>query len=201
MCASALMLRDRIPPNMITPTLPGEITELLAQARAGERGCLDQVFALLYPELRRLAHARVTDSAHSATALVHDCYLRLVHSGGLGLQDRSHFMATAARAMRSVLVDQHRAAQTDKRGGGLIELTLGAADAMDMGSGVDMPALDAALDALDRLDASQRELVELHVFAGLELKEIAELRGLSDKTIGRHWQRARAFLRVQLGDC
>jgi RNA polymerase sigma factor (TIGR02999 family) len=197
---SALMLRGRIPPNMISPTLPGEITELLAQARAGEHGCLDQVFALLYPELRRLAHARTIDSTHQATALVHECYLRLVHSGGLGLEDRSHFMGTAARAMRSVLVDRHRAAHTDKRGGGQVELTLSAADEVDLGSGVDLLALDAALEALDQLDPAQRELVELHFFAGLELNEIAELRGVSDKTIGRHWQRARAFLRVQLSD-
>jgi RNA polymerase sigma factor (TIGR02999 family) len=194
------MLGHRIQSNMITPTLPGEITELLSRARAGERGCLDQVFALLYPELRRLAHARLVDSTHGATALVHECYLRLAHSSELGLQDRSHFMGSAARAMRSVLVDQHRAAHADKRGGGQFELTLGAADAMDMDSGVDMLALDAALNALDQLDPAQRELVELHFFAGLELKEIAEMRGVSDKTIGRHWQRARAFLRVQLDD-
>jgi RNA polymerase sigma factor (TIGR02999 family) len=186
---------------MNTESLPSEITGLLTRARGGERACLDQVFALLYPELRRLAHARMIDSAQGATALVHECYLRLVSSGGLGLQDRSHFMATAARAMRSVLVDQHRAAHADKRGGGQYEVTLGAVADVAMGSSPDVLALDAALDALDQLDPAQRELVELHFFAGLELKEIAELRGVSDKTIGRHWQRARAFLRVQLGEC
>lgn len=183
---------------MSTEILPGEITTLLRRARSGERGCLDQVFALLYPELRRLAQSRLTDSSHSATALVHDCYVRLARSGDLSLQDRSHFMATAARAMRSVLVDQHRAARADKRGGGQLEVTLGAAAGLqDAGNG-DMLALDTALDALDQLDPAQRELVELHVFAGLELKEIAELRCVSEKTVGRHWQRARAFLRVQL---
>jgi RNA polymerase sigma factor (TIGR02999 family) len=185
---------------MNTESLPGEITTLLSRARSGERSCLDQVFALLYPELRRLAQSRLMDSSHSATALVHDCYLRLARSGDLSLQDRSHFMATAARAMRSVLVDQHRAAHADKRGGGQVEVTLGAAAEMQIGVGTDMLALDAALDALDQLDPAQRELVELHFFAGLELKDIAELRGVSEKTIGRHWQRARAFLRVQLAE-
>jgi RNA polymerase sigma factor (TIGR02999 family) len=185
---------------MNTDTLPSEITALLSRARDGERGCLDQVFALLYPELRRLAQSRLVDGAHSATALVHDCYLRLAQSGGLGLVDRSHFMASAARAMRSVLVDQHRAAHADKRGGGLLEVTLGAAAEVQIGVGIDMLALDAALDALDLLDPAQRELVELHFFAGLELKDIAELRGVSEKTVGRHWQRARAFLRVQLAE-
>lgn len=185
---------------MSVPNLPSEITALLSRARDGERGCLDQVFALLYPELRRLAQSRLTDGTHSATALVHDCYLRIAQSGGLGPVDRSHFMASAARAMRSVLVDQHRAAHADKRGGGLGEVTLGAAAGMQVVGDTDILALDAALDALDQLDPAQRELVELHFFAGLELKDIAEMRGVSEKTVGRHWQRARAFLRALLAD-
>lgn len=185
---------------MNTEALPGEITELLSRLRGGERACLDQVFARLYPELRRLAQSRLIDGSLSATTLVHDCYLRLSRSGVASLQDRSHFMATAARAMRSALVDQHRAAHADKRGGGQLEVTLGAASDMQECVDSGILALDSALHALEQLDPSQRELVELHVFAGLELKEIAELRGVSDKTVGRHWQRARAFLRVQLDE-
>jgi RNA polymerase sigma factor (TIGR02999 family) len=178
----------------------GEITQLLERARAGDRDSLDRVFEQLYPELRRLAQARIAqgDRTLSPTMLVHESYLRLVRNQQLSLTDRQHFMACAARAMRAVVVDHLRATHADKRGGGALTITLGSALGESQAADLDLLALDRAMDALDRVDAAQRELVELHFFGGLEFQEIAALRDVNEKTVRRHWQRARAFLRVQL---
>lgn len=179
-----------------------EITEWLAQARGGDRASLDRVFAALYPELRRLAQSRLTSGEHtlSATALVHESYVRLARNQQLDLLDRHHFMACAARAMRAVVVDQHRASHADKRGAGAPTITLGAALGEADETGVDLLALDQALDRLDALDPAQRELVELHFFGGVEFQQIAQARAVNEKTVRRQWQRARAFLLAQLDE-
>lgn len=178
----------------------GEITLLLKRARDGDRACLDQVFERLYPELRRMAQSRIAHGERtlSATVLVHESYVRLAHNQALSLTDRNHFMACAARAMRAVVIDHLRAATADKRGGGAPTITLGSALGQAQSQDLDLLALDGALDALDRIDTAQRELVELHFFAGLEFQQIAQMRCVNEKTVRRHWQRARAFLRAQL---
>ncbi len=178
----------------------GDITLLLAQARAGDRASLDQVFALLYPTLRQLAQARLAQGERtlSPTALVHESYLRLVRNQSLSLVDRQHFLACAARAMRAVVVDDLRSKMADRRGGGVAALSIDAALDQPGSAEVDLLALDAALDALDSVDSAQRELVELHFFGGVDFVEIAQLRGIHEKTVRRHWQRARAFLHAQL---
>ncbi len=180
----------------------GEITEWLAQARTGDRASLDHVFEALYPELRRLAQTRLAGGEHtlSATALVHESYVSLSRNQQLDLLDRHHFMACAARAMRGILIDHLRASHADKRGGGAPTITLGAALGEFQETGCDLLALDQALGALDAIDPAQRELVELHFFAGVEFQDIAEGRGVNEKTVRRHWQRARAFLLAQLAD-
>ena len=180
-----------------------EITQWLVQARSGEKAGLDRVFEALYPELRQLARARLSsgDRTLSPTALVHESWLRLSQNEGLSLVDRQHFMACAARAMRAVVIDHVRAAQADKRGGGAATVTLGEAFGEKASTGgPDLLAIDQALDLLDGIDPMQRELVELHFFGGLELQEIAVARGVNEKTVRRHWQRARAFLLTQLDD-
>lgn len=179
-----------------------EITELLAQARDGRREALDAVFARLYPELRRAAQARLAHGERTLTptVVVHEAWLRLSRNPALSLADRGHFMAVAARAMRAVVVDHLRAAGADKRGGREPTITLGAALSEASGDGPGLLALDEALDALEAIDPAQRELVELHFFAGVEFQEIAAQRGVDERTVRRHWQRARAFLLVQLGD-
>ena len=180
-----------------------EITQWLVQARSGDRAGLDRVFAALYPELRQLARTRLSSGERtlSPTVLVHESWLRLSQNEALSLTDRHHFMACAARAMRAIVVDHVRATLAEKRGGGAATVTLGAV----LGESAvienpDLLAIDQALDLLDRIDPLQRELVELHFFGGLELQEIAAARGVNEKTVRRHWQRARAFLLTQLDD-
>jgi RNA polymerase sigma factor (TIGR02999 family) len=179
-----------------------DITQWLAEARAGRRDSLGLVFERLYPELRRLAQSRLSrgERTLSPTVLVHESWLRLSRNQKLDLVDRHHFMATAARAMRAVVIDHVRAERAGKRGGDAVTVTLGAALDAVGGTDADLLALDQALDALDALDPAQRELVELHFFGGLEFQEIAAARGVNEKTVRRHWQRARAFLLAQLAD-
>lgn len=180
----------------------GEITELLSRSAAGDGAAMDAVFQRVYPELRRLARAQIGRGEHTLTptALVHEAYLRLLGAVALPLQDRRHFFACAARAMRNILIDHLRAATADKRGGGLDPVTLDGLELAGPGLGLALLDLDEALDALDQLSPRQREVVELHFFAGLGYQEIAELHACSERTVIREWQRARAFLHAQLGD-
>jgi RNA polymerase sigma factor (TIGR02999 family) len=178
----------------------GEITELLVQARDGSRASLDAVFDRLYPELKRLALARVRggEATLSATALVNETWLKLTGNEQLELKDRHHFLACAARAMRLVVIDHVRAVHALRRGSGQSPLAIddeSVADPLDIDR---LLALDQALDALGRIDPEQRELVELHWYAGLDFVEIAELRGVNERTVRRGWQRARAFLEARL---
>jgi len=178
-----------------------EITELLARARGGEPERLAQVFEALYPELRRIAQGRPGEGSTTLTptVLVHEAFLRLTENRELALSDRRHFFACAARAMRCIVLDHARRRHAGKRGGGLAPVTLD--EHLPVGEDVgdsDVFALDQALDALDQVNPRQREVVELHFFAGLTYDEIAELHACSERTVIREWQRARAFLHSQL---
>ena len=179
-----------------------EITELLRRVGEGDGQAMDAVFQALYPELRRLAQSRLSggDRDLSPTVLVHEAYLRLVGSQALSLNDRGHFFACAAKAMRHVAVDELRRDLAEKRGGGAIAVTLdeGLAE-LAMPGGTDLLAVGEALDRLGELNPRQKQLVELRFFAGLEFQEIADLLGISLRTAKREWDRARAFLYAQLG--
>lgn len=177
-----------------------EITELLAAEEGRDKPDLAAVFERLYADLKRIAIARVAslgpDETLSATGLVHEAYLKLVGAGQLSLNNRKHFFACAARAMRQILIDRSRVAQADKRGAGFERVTLEGCDAA-----ADAPALhdlDRALDDLEQIDPELRALVELRYFAGLSMPQIAELRGVSLRTAARDWDRARALLRVRM---
>jgi RNA polymerase sigma factor (TIGR02999 family) len=178
-----------------------EITRLLSTA--GSEPDLETVFELLYPELKRLAQARLA-SLHSGqtltpTVLVHEAYVKLIQADGLELQSRRHFFACAGRAMRNIIVDQLRSSNALKRGGDQVAITLteNIAGEDGMRSLLD---LDQAMDELDRISPKQRELVEMKFFAGLSIREIAELMEISDRTAWREWQRARAFLHARVAD-
>jgi len=179
----------------------GDITELLRAAQSGDGSSLDAVFARVYATLRSLAAARLSAQAGentlSATALVHEAYLKLVDASGLDLVDRHHFFACAARAMRQILVDRARARGAWKRGDGRAAEPLTHAE----GIAADEPELldiDAALDRVDAIDPGARELIEMRVFAGLTLEQLARTSGRSLRSINRDWQRARALLLAQL---
>jgi RNA polymerase sigma factor (TIGR02999 family) len=185
--------RNDAPMPSETSGLPGEVTGLLVALQRGDSAAADRLFTLVYDELRRIAAGRLrgTDSTLSATALVHEAYLKL--SGGAGMQavSRSHLLAVAARAMRQVLIDHHRQRQAGKRGGDWARTTLG-----DGPAAIDVPVDDAVAlaDALERLDPRQRQVVEYRLFGGLEESEIASLLGVSERTVRRDWIKGRAWL-------
>ena len=159
------------------------------------RSALDELLPLVYAELRRIAarQLRHERAGHTlqATALVHEAYLKLAAAGPPAAGDRGHFLAIAARAMRQVLVDEARRRKAAKRGGGLVSTTLSDADQLVDFNADDLLALDAALEELDE---RQRQVVELRFFAGMEEEEVAQVLGVSDRTVRRDWVKARAWL-------
>lgn len=177
-----------------------EITELLKAQDGAERPDLSPVFERLYADLKRIAIARARSAGPGATlgatVLVNEVFLKLAGTERLSLTNRRHFFTCAALAMRQILVDNARAAQAEKRGGGLERVTLGSSDAV--APDIDVRDLDSALDDLERINPDLRELVELRYFAGLSMPAIAELRGVSLRTIAREWERARSMLQVRL---
>ena len=174
------------------------VTQLLAAARAGEVGALERAFAAVYGELKRLAgrpraRCRPGDTL-STTVLVHEAFLKLSAGGALAVQDRQHFFALAARAMRQILVDAARARAAEKRGGGAIVVELDERDAAVAAVADDVVALDRALARLEAVDERLARLVEARFFAGLTDAELAELFDRNERTVRRDWEKARAFL-------
>lgn len=177
----------------------GEVTLLLAAARQGQAEALDRLFELLYPELRRLASARMRQTDErvmlDTTSLVHECYLRLLKLDELALHDRGHFMAYAAKVMRSVVVDLAREQQALRRGAGLAFVTLDTTLAGGLPSGEDeILHIHEALEALGAIDARLVKVVEMRYFIGLDNSEIAQALDVSSRTVERDWERARSFL-------
>jgi RNA polymerase sigma factor (TIGR02999 family) len=180
----------------------GDITQWLAAAHAGDRAAMGRVFDCLYPELRRLARTRVSagERTLTPTVLVHEAFLRLIGNQQLQLENRRHFMACAARAMRAIAIDHARRRSAAKRGGPDEDLPLELADLGLPGPQDDQAffELNAALERLETVNARQCEVVELRYFAGLEFSTLAELLDCSERTVKREWERARAFLYAQL---
>jgi RNA polymerase sigma-70 factor, ECF subfamily len=181
----------------------GEITRGLERLRHGECGSLDRVVTLLYDELRRLARQRLRDerSSHTldTTALVHEAYLRLFHQQSIDAKTRAEFFAVASNTMRRVLVDYARARRRQKRGGGVAVLPLEEVEPFLTDRAADeVLHLDEALERLRTLQPRAVQVVEMHFFGGLSLVEIAAALGLSEKTVQRDWQAARAWLRKEV---
>ena len=180
-----------------------ETTALLASARNGDPRAADTLFERVYDDLRRLSQYRLNEErcavTISATGLVHESYLKLIHGGDW--TDRAHFMAVAARAMRQILTDRARARSAQKRGGTSRPLTL-LEDATVAGPDVlgDVLAVDEALTRLSARDEQLGKLVELRFFAGMTNAEIAEVFGVTPRTTARMWARAKAHLRLSLDD-
>jgi RNA polymerase sigma factor (TIGR02999 family) len=161
------------------------------------------LFALVYQELRRIAR-RQRQSAGSphtldTTVLVHETYLKLQGTAAEQGLSRAHFISLAARAMRQVLVDHARTRGRIKRGGLAVITDLHEGLQAAASSPVDVLALDEALARLAERDPRAAQLVEWHVFGGLEIEEIARMQNLTARTVFRDWRRARAFLGAQLG--
>ena len=186
-----------MPTDPQTPST--EVTQLLGQAQAGDRAALDRLMPLVYTELRALADRQLRrehgDRTLHATALVHEVYLKFAGGQPVVARDRAHFLALAAKAMRQVLVDAARRRGAQKRGGEWERVTLSAAENKLEIRADELLGLDAALE---QLEPRQRQIVEYRFFAGLEEVEIAELLGISDRTVRREWVKARAWLYREL---
>jgi RNA polymerase sigma-70 factor (ECF subfamily) len=183
----------------------GEVTALLRRLAQDPQGRVaDQLLPLVYDELRTIAAARLRAERDghtlSATALVHEAYLKLVDQKQADWKNRAHFFAIAARVMRRVLLDYAIARQAGKRGGGAAVITLAEGDAVQESNLDDVIAIDDALKKLAVLDPRGARVVEQRFFGGLTLEEIAETEGHSLATINRAWRTARAFLTVELRD-
>ncbi len=178
-----------------------EITELLDQMGDGAKEVLDRLFALLHAELRMLASKRIRSGPEqtlTATALVHEVYLKLIGAQHLDLVSRHHFFASAGAAMRQILVDSARASSAEKRGGDVEFVTLTGTNIGDADTDAEMLQLDQVLDELHRVEPGLMELVQLRFFAGLSMDDIAELTGRSVRSLHRDWSCARAFLSARL---
>ena len=177
-----------------------DVTRILSQIDSGDPAAAGQLLPLVYDELRKLAAARMAAEAPgntlSATALVHEAYLRLVEpADGKQWDHRGHFFAAAAEAMRRILVDRARWKSAAKRGGELDRVDLDPDLAAAPEVHEDLVALDAALDRLAAEYPLQAELVKLRYFAGLTLPDAAAALEISERTAGRQWAFARAWLR------
>ncbi len=183
-----------------------DVTRVLEAIERGDPMAADELLPLVYDELRELAASRLAredpGQTLQATALVHEAYLRLVGPGGrgdeAGWDGRGHFFAAAAEAMRRILVDKARRDNSRKRGGGLIRHDVEAAQVAAPEAPGDLLALDEALTALALADPRLARLVELRYFAGLTLKQAAEVIGVSPRTADSDWAYAKAFLRAEL---
>ncbi len=179
------------------------ITDLLTAASRGDRDALNQLFPLVYDELRRLARARLRSEREghtlSTTALVHEAYLKLIGQTRVQWRDRTHFFGVASQAMRRILINHAEARRSDKRGGGAVHVPLDEVgivltdDHLD-----DLLALDDALNRLQAFNQRGADIVVYRFFGGLSYEEIAELTGTSAVTARRAWETARAWLYREL---
>jgi len=179
------------------------ITRLLLQWNAGDEQALEELTALVYGELRRLAvgylRGQRPDHTLQATALVHEAYLQLLDMQHIEWQSRAHFIGIAARAMRYILIDYARQQSAHKRGGGLIALSLSRAERIAQTRDVNLVALGDALQEFEKKYPRQARVVELHFFGGLKVEEIpavlcADEMTVSQRTVERDLRFARAWL-------
>lgn len=178
------------------------ITQVLRELAAGDKSAYDRLLPLVYDELREIARRELRrerpDHTLSATALVHEAYLRLVELNRIGWQGRSHFFGICAPIMRRVLISHARAHNAAKRGGGLSAVTLENVLAAATARPEELVALDEALARLEAMSPRQARIVEARYFAGMEITEIAEALGVSPATVKRDWTAARAWLNREL---
>ncbi len=173
------------------------IASLISSAEGGDRSAADALFAVLYSELHRLARrelARGPGATLGTTTLLHEAYLKIAQREGTAFPDRPRFMGYAGKVMRSLIIDYARSRQTVKRGGGFEITTLGDEGGLPVADEKELQQIGAALDELEAVDPSLAQVVDLKFFAGFSLAEIAAMRGVSERTIQRHWEKARIYL-------
>ena len=187
---------------MTAPPSSHQVTELLVRWREGDRRALDELMPLVYKELRRLAahYMRGERPGHTlqTSALVNEAYLRLAAHEEIQWQDRAHFFAVAAQAMRRILVDHARRRGNLKRGGGAPRVALDEALIVSEERVAEVVALDDALERLAEIAPRKSQLVELRFFGGLSIEEAAGVLGVSPGTVMRDWTFVKAWLRREI---
>src|SRR5262245_43148283 len=182
---------------------PHHVTVLLERASSGDAIATNELFPVVYDELRRIAAAHLAQerAGHTLqpTALVHEAYLRLVGPGDITWDSRAHFFGAAARAIRRILTDHARSRGRAKRGGGSAREALDTASLSRPGPAFDLLELDEALQRLEALDPQKARVVELRFYGGLTGDETARTLGISTATVARHWEFARVWLHRELG--
>lgn len=185
------------------PPKQHDITELLAQWSGGNQTALDKLYPLVYEELRRIARSYMKREAmgHTlqTTALINEAYVRMVDQKDVRWRNRSHFFAISAQMMRRILVDHARRYLYKKRGGGVRKISLDEAMIVAEERSEEVLMLDEALDNLARIDPRRCQVVEMRYFAGLNNQEIASILRISENTVMRDWNLARAWLYQRLG--
>jgi len=182
-----------------------DVTHILSAIQDGDPQASEKLLPLVYDELRKLAAQRLArekpGQTLQATALVHDAYVRLVGTEDPGWDNRGHFFAAAAEAMRRILVENARRKAAIKAGAGRERVELDEAELAIGGSRLDLLALDEALSALEAKDKRKADLVKLRFFAGLTVEQAAQALGISTSTADNDWAYARGWLRLaMLGD-
>src|SRR5580700_6683728 len=176
----------------------GEITRLLGGFRNGEPEAEARLMEATYRELRKIAAGHIrrerTGLSLQTTDLVHEAYLRLAPQAATPWRDRGHFFQVAAHVMRQILVDRARKRHAGKRGGGVPQISLDKALDIAEARSADLLMLEEALARLQQVDGRQCQVVEMRFFAGMSEDEIAEVLGVSARTINREWRMARAWL-------
>jgi len=179
------------------------LTRLLSEAGAGDPRATREVIPLVYAQLRKAAQKQLAgerpDHSLQATELVHEAYLRLQRSAPVAWENRAHFYVAAAEAMRRILIEHARKRGRRKHGGGLRRVPLSAAELADSADPEEIVSVDEAIRRLEERDRRLARIVRLRFFVGLGTEEIAELLRLSDRTVRRDWNFARAWLRKELG--
>ncbi len=180
-----------------------ELTQLFDAVNSGDRDAVDRLMVVMYQELRQLAHRRLNASPRGqtleTTGLVHESYLRFLNAGRLRINDRAHFMAYASRVMRSIIIDISRAHGAERHGGGMLQVTLNTQIADGAyNSDEQLIRINEVLEELSQSEPRLVQIVEMRYFGGLNENEIAELLGVTARTVERDWHKARMLLRVAL---
>jgi len=186
------------------PRAPADdVTTMLRAARAGDETAAAKLLPQVYDELRKLARSRMKQLPQGQTlqptALVHEAYVRLMGKDGIALDSRRHFFFVAARAMRDILVEQARSKASPKRGGRHRRVSFDGADpTYESTSAEDVLALNDALAELEKEDPLKAQIVNLRYFTGMNVTETADVLGLSERTLHRHWRFTKAWLKSRL---
>ena len=184
--------------------MAGDITQAVARLQSGEAQAMEQLFAVSYDELKRLAHSRLWSAnlqqGLATESLVPESYLRLLKLSSIDIPDRKRYFAYVSKVMRSVILDLVREANAERRGGGVAAVTLHSEMVELCAPAGDVEAVNAALTDLQRVSPELAALVEMRFFGGLSELEVAEALGVSERTVRREWTKARAALLVLLED-